>query len=155
MGAAVTNDSVTEEFEAKLQDLLAATHASRVTVRLDLPQHGFHVNDVAAEARQARVASLKGQTSIDQRRAATVVWLDRERKILVQEDLTDADPAPPTALVEIYGTLAQMLAPIVPHQELTGWVSVHHNRGRRKWAQSDIEALAQTADWFTNRLRQI
>ena len=82
MGANVTNHELAEELEAQLTALLTATKASRVTLRLDLPKYAFHVDDVAAEARKPGVASLKGQTSIDQRRAPTVIWLDRERRLL-------------------------------------------------------------------------
>jgi maleate isomerase len=141
-------DETVEKLTAELEQLLAVTGASRVTVRLDLPQLGFGVDDVAAEARQDGVASLQGQTAIDQRAAATVRWLERERRLLVQDDLAGADPAPPHQLVEIYGTRAQMLAPLEREGELVGWISVHENQGPRHWSNEDIRALQSAAAWF-------
>src|SRR3954451_8813675 len=79
------------ELTAILDDLLAATGASRTTLRLDWAAWETHVDDVVAEARKPGVASLVGQTSIRQRAAATVRWIDRERRVLVQEDCSTAD----------------------------------------------------------------
>jgi maleate isomerase len=140
---------------ARLAQLLAATGASRVTVRLDLPQLGFGVDDVAAEARQDGVASLQGQTAINQRAAATVQWLERERRLLVQDDLVGADPAPPHQLVEIYGARAQMLAPLEREGNLVGWISVHENRGPRHWSNDDKRALESAAAWFQDWLATV
>jgi maleate isomerase len=141
-------DETVAKLAARLEQLLAATGASRVTVRLDLPQLGFGVDDVAAEARQDGVASLKGQTAINQRAAATVQWLERERRLLVQNDLAGADPAPPQQLVEIYCARAQVLAPLEREGNLVGWISVHENRGPRHWSNEDQRALETAAAWF-------
>jgi maleate isomerase len=148
-------DELVATLAARLEQLLAATGASRVTVRLDLPQLGFGVDDVAAEARQDGVASLQGQTAINQRAAATVRWLERERRLLVQDDLAGADPAPPPQLVEIYGTRAQMLAPLEQAGDLVGWISVHENRGPRHWRNEDQHALETAAAWFQDWLATV
>ena len=140
------------EFEARLQELLASTAASRVTIRLDVPERQFHVDDVVAEARRPGVKSLKHETSIDQRKVETVRWLDRERRILVQDDLRHGDPAPPEALVAVYGTRAQMLAPLIKDDSLVGWISVHHNDGPREWTEREIASLKRTEEWFWRRL---
>jgi maleate isomerase len=141
-----------QEFESKLRALLDGTGASRVTLRLDAPARGFHVDDVAAEARRPGVKSLKGETSINQRQAATVLWLDRERRPLVQEDLLTATPAPPQALIEGYGVRAQMLAPVTGEGKLVGWVSVHHAGGPRSWSAREVALLEETAAWVERRL---
>lgn len=148
-------DDTVAKLAARLEQLLAATRASRVTVRLDLPQLGFGVDDVAAEAREEEVASLRGQTAINQRAAATVRWLERERRLLVQDDLADADPAPPHQLVESYGTRAQMLAPLEREGDLVGWISVHENRGPRHWSDDDRRALESAAAWFQDWLATV
>jgi maleate isomerase len=148
-------DEIVAKLAARLEQLLAATSASRVTVRLDLPQLGFGVDDVAAEARQDGVASLQGQTAINQRAAATVQWLERERRLLVQDDLAGADPAPPPQLVEIYGTRAQMLAPLELEDDLVGWISVHENRGPRHWSDEDKSALQSAVAWFQDWLTTV
>ena len=146
-----TTDLVTK-FELELQRLLDQTDASRVTVRLDLPKHKFQVDDVAAEARKPKVLSLKGETSLDQRKLFTVMWIDRERRLLVQSDLRNADPAPPVELIRVYGTTAQMLGPIVRNGTMVGWISVHCNDGPRDWKPEDIFQLEQAVLWFQRRV---
>jgi maleate isomerase len=128
-----------------VEELLRATGASRTTFRLDRPEWGAHADDVFAEARAAGVESLAGNTSIRQREAATLRWLERERRILVQDDCAGADPAPPRALVELYGVRAQMLAPVEQAGELVGWLSVHENGAPRRWSDADVAALAAAA----------
>jgi maleate isomerase len=131
--------------DAIVADLLRATRASRTTLRLDSPEHGFHVDDVAAEALAAGAKSLRGQTSIDQRAAGTAQWLERRRRLLVQDDLAAAEPRPPAALLRLYGVKAQMLAPIVRHGRLDGWVSVHDARAARRWTKREQAAATRAA----------
>jgi len=121
--------------------LLVATAASRTTLRLDWPEWGLHVDDVAAEAVVAGIASLRGQTSIDQRRAATIRWLERERRPLIQESCSSAEQPRPPELVRIYGVRAQMLAPVLWAGAMAGWVSVHETRSERAWSADDAAAL--------------
>jgi maleate isomerase len=128
-------------FEQILLELLAGTDATRTTVRLDVAALRFHVDDVVAEARQPGLASLKGVTSIDQRAAPSVRFLERERRILVQDDCAAATDAPPPELLRLYGVRAQMLGPVIRDGALTGWFSVHETRGPRAWRPGDIAAL--------------
>jgi GAF domain-containing protein len=132
---------IAARFDEILAALRAAAGASRVTLRIDWPAHGFHSDDVAGESLAPGVKSLRGQTSIPQRAAGTIRWLDRERRVLVQEELRGAEPAPPPALLAIYGTTAQMLGPLVRGGKLAGWVSVHHNGGPRAWQPHEVAAL--------------
>jgi maleate isomerase len=136
-----STETVVARLEAILQQLRDQVMASRVTLRLDAPGRGFHVDDVAAEALTAGVRSLRRQTSIDQRAAGTIRWLERERRVLVQDDLRGVDPAPPPELVALYGTTAQMLGPLVRGGALVGWISVHYNDGPRRWTPADVAAL--------------
>lgn len=135
----------TADVVARLEELVAALRdevaASRVTLRLDGAERGFDVDDVVAEARGAGVKSLRGERSINQRASPTVVWMGRERRLLVQNDLRGATPPAPAALTEVYGTTAQMLGPIVRDDGLVGWISVHHNGGPREWRASDVAAV--------------
>jgi GAF domain-containing protein len=136
-------DVARSAFQLAVDDLLYATGASRATLRLDWPGWGLHVDDVAAEALVPGIESLKGKTSIDQRRAATVGWLERERRPLIQEDCSSADEPPPPELLRIYGVRAQMLGPVVWSGRLVGWVSVHETRSERRWSRDDVTALDQ------------
>jgi maleate isomerase len=128
-------------FDELLQRLLDGTGASRATLRIDLSAHGFHVDDVAGEAHKAGIKSLRGETSIDQRAVPTVQWLAREKRMLVQGDLSKTDVPAPPALISVYGVYAQMLAPILQNGNLQGWVSLHECSGPREWTPADIEKL--------------
>ena len=132
---------IASRFDAILETLLETTAASRVTLRIDLPEHDFGVNVPAAEARVPGVKSLMSESSLDQRAAATIEWLERERRILVQSDVLSDGPRPPQALIDIYGTRAQMLGPLFDGAHLAGWISVHQSGQAREWRASDVEAL--------------
>lgn len=127
---------------AAMAELLAATGASRTTVRMRTPAGDF---PVIAEARGAGVRSLTGETGIDLRAAPTFIALERDGEILVQDDLLTVDPAPPPELVERYGARAQMLAPIRDGDAMVAFVSVHEGRGPRPWTDEDVAALRRAA----------
>lgn len=137
-----TAQALRQGFEAVVIDLLNATKASRTTIRIDLPQVGFDVENPAAEAcLDDTVLSLLGQPALNQRALNTVQWLDAHRKCLIQESCKDADPAPPQALMDVYGVKAQMLGPIERDGQLIAWISVHENRTTRAWTKEEIAAL--------------
>ena len=129
-----------------MDDLLASTRASRVTLRVDVAEHGFQVNLPAAEALSAGAKSLKAEGSLDQRAAETVKWLEREHRLLVQNDVYTDGPSPPQALIDIYGTRAQMLGPLFVEGQLGGWISVHQNGSARNWSDEDTAALTQAVN---------
>lgn len=129
---------------ATLERLLAETGASRTTLRLDDAALGLHVDDVAAEALAPGQASMRGDGTIDHRAAQTARWLEAQRRLLVQDDLTATEFPAPAALVEGFGVKAQMLAPIERDGRLDGWVSVHEAKAARPWTEAD-RAAARTA----------
>jgi maleate isomerase len=128
-------------FADVLTQLLAAVDASRATLRIDLPELGFQVNDPAGEACVRGVPSLLGQTALDQRSLDSVKWMEAHHDYLIQERCEGIDPAPPEVLVRIYGVQAQMLGPIVRDGKLAGWISVHENRSTRRWTESEADLL--------------
>jgi len=140
-GADAARAALGASLEALSRDLLARIGATRVTVRVDWAACGWDVNDVAAEALAPGAGSLKGITGIPQRAAATAQFLERERRILVQNDFSDPDLSPPQALIDGYGVRAQMLGPLVRGGALIGWISVHHAGGARQWRPADVSAL--------------
>lgn len=141
-----TTQSVIDAFQSLVSDLLAKVGASRTTIRLDVPAHGFRVNAVVAEARAPGVSSMAVTGSIDQRKTQTVSWLERERRILVQNDCSTAEVQPPKELMHVHGTRAMMLAPIVRDDALAGWISVHYNVSVREWSAADVAALESAVD---------
>jgi GAF domain-containing protein len=131
-------------YQATVEQLLVDTGASRATLRLDAAGEDFPVVAEAVAHGADRIAGVRAVTEIAS--TPTVRHLEREREILVQDDLTHADPAVPEALVRVYGARAQMLAPLVHEGRLAGVISVHDVRGPRRWEEAEVEALrrAQT-----------
>jgi len=128
-------------FQALIEELLARTGASRTTLRVD--DEPGKVFPVKAEARAPGVSSIAGDETIPIRASATFQWVDRERRILVQDDLLAADPAPARALIDRYGARAQILAPVEREEELVGLVSVHYAPGPRTWTKEEVAALEE------------
>jgi len=128
-----------------LAALLKATHGSRSTLRIDDKDRGWNVDYVCAEALQPGVRSLRGEGSIDQRAAATVQWMVKHKRTLVQSDLTnDPDPAPPSALLSVYAAKAQLLGPLLErHGYLAGWISVHYVDGKHAITADEERAMDQ------------
>jgi len=139
------------ELNEIMEKLRHATGASRTTLRIDWPRWGAHADDVIAEARGPEVASLVGKTSIRQREAETVKWLERTKRVLVQEDCAEATPSPPQALLDVYGVRAQMLAPLVIGDTVVGWISVHE-KSTRQWTKRDVGALEDAVASVTSAL---
>lgn len=143
----MSTPSSVSELERRLDDvlaqLLAASHGSRCTLRIDDAQRGWSVQLVCAEALRPGVKSLRGDGSIDQRAAATVAWMNSNRRNLFQPNLIDApDPAPPPALMSAYAAKAQMLGPLFAKSGfLDGWISVHYVDGTHEFTDDEKRAL--------------
>lgn len=138
-GELLRSGSLRARFQETLGELLQATGADRTTLRLDLPEHGLHVDLTAAEALRSGVRSIRRDASLDQRALNTVRWLEQHRRPLVQPHF-DAIPQPPKALIDVYGVRAQMLGPVVRGQSMTGWLSVH-SLAEHDWTEADSHAL--------------
>jgi maleate isomerase len=135
--------AVEKKLDEVLATLLQATHGSRSTLRIDDKDRGWDVDYICAEAVQPGVKSLRGDGSIDQRAAATVEWMAKHRRNLVQPDLTGhPDPAPPPALMSAYAAKAQLLGPLLDKDgELTGWISVHYVEGTHAITPDEERAM--------------
>jgi len=146
-----TTETLITEFQSLMSALLADMGASRTTIRLDVPAHGFAVNAVVAEGRAEGINSIAPETSLQQRKTQTASWLERERRILVQNDCLNAEFQPPKELMQIYGTRAQILAPVIRGKMLTGWISVHYNPSTREWTPEEV-AVVEKAVRATNAI---
>jgi maleate isomerase len=125
-------------FDTIVSDLLAATNASRVTLRLAVPGQGF---PVVAEDVSPGVSSIRLDVSPSLTNAPTVDYLAKRRENLIQNDCLSADVRPPAELLELYGVKAQMLGPVLRGQQLIGIVSVHYIPGPRHWTDEEVRAL--------------
>ena len=126
-----------------IEELLAATGASRATIRLDRPGEDF---PVAAEALAPGIRSIAGDLSFGIRSSGTVAHMEREQQVLVQPDLVGVQPAPSPELLERYGTRSQMLAPLIQGGRLIGIVSVHYNLGPREWTADEVAVLEHAVE---------
>jgi maleate isomerase len=136
-----TTADLVNRFHSIITELREKTNASRTTLRLDEDRHGFHVNGVVAEALAPGIKSIAQETSLQQRAAGSATYLEKHRKILVQNDCATAEAQPPKELLQLYGVKAQMLAPIVRGENMVGWISVHYNLSPREWTPEDVAAL--------------
>ncbi len=126
-------------FDEVATELMAATRASRVTVRLC--EKGEDPR-LVAEVLDKGVVSMAGGTRDPIRTAPTYVFLEAERSILVQNDCRVGDPAPPRSLIEEYRVYAQMLAPVFVGDQMVATISVHQQDAVRDWSSRDIDALS-------------
>ena len=125
-----------------MDELREATGVFRTTLRLDTPGDTF---PVVAESLGPGAMSIQGPAPFDLRQTATFQFLEREQRILVQDDCTE-DPAPPRELIEHYGVGSQMLAPLLRDGRLVGIISVHHAAEPRKWGAEEVAALERAAE---------
>jgi maleate isomerase len=138
-------------FDTLLISLLAATGASRATLRLDDAALGLHSDDVVAEALAPGEESMRGAGGINHRAAETAQWLERHRTLLVQNDF-DSGPAAPDKLKQHFRVKAQMLAPVIREGRLDGWVSIHEAKGKRHWSGADKAAIMEAAQAVVDEL---
>ncbi|WP_428032501.1 GAF domain-containing protein [Ancylobacter sp.] len=135
-------------FAPLLAELRARTGALRCTVRIDHPALGLSANVPCAEVLAPGAASMMASASVDHRRAKTLRWIEANRRTLVQGDVF-ADPAlsPPRALMEVFGTRSQMVAPLIGRDGyMFGWVSAHCAEGPRLFSAADVAAIEDTRD---------
>ncbi len=140
---AVTGPLDRPALDRLVAELLAATGAGRVTLRLDLPGPAFF--PVVAEACADGVAPVAGDASIDLRGAPTFTTVAEGLETVIQDDVRTARPPTPPEVIARYGVRAQMLAPVVRDGRCAGTLSVHETRGPRAWSAADRAALAQAA----------
>jgi hypothetical protein len=136
------------EMTELLKELLVQTKASRTTIRIDLPNLGLEPSKPFAEAKRPEISSILQQVRTNMDKSGTINFMKREHRILVQDDLLNADSSatPPTELIQVYGTYAQMLAPVMRGEKLIAWISVHENTGARHWVDADVQTLQRATD---------
>ena len=130
------------EVERMLDELRLATRATRVTLRLESSDAPF---PVVAESLAAETPSLQADSRVDPTATATFKHVEQSRELLIQTDCSTAEPYPGSALIDLYGVRAQMLAPVERDGRLCGVISVHDTKAPHDWSAGDISALGSTA----------
>jgi GAF domain-containing protein len=110
-------------------------------LHLDIAEPDLQMSGIAAEARANGIGSTAGLAALAKRDSPTVVYLEQHRQLIVQHDCYEADVQPPPELMQLCGTKAQMMAPVVRAGSMVGWISVHYNPSVREWTGEDVAAL--------------
>jgi GAF domain-containing protein len=126
-----------------VDELLAATGASRCTLRQDVPGDFFPITH---EALGPGVPSIREERTTDLRRAPVVRELMETRRQVVQDDCANAfdDPGYQRMLAAYGGLAAQIVTPVFHNGRLTAIVSLHELGTPRRWTP-DERALAAAA----------
>jgi GAF domain-containing protein len=130
-------------FQEVVDELLAATGASRCTLRRDLPDDFFPVTH---EALAPGVPSIRDERTTDLRSAPVVRELLETRRQVVQDDCASAfgDPGFQRMLTAYGGLAAQIVTPAFVDGRLVAIVSLHQLGARRTWSEHE-RALAHEA----------
>ena len=136
--------------EDLLGELLAATGASRVTLRRDVDADSPF--PVVGEALAPDVGSLRCETTVHLPTQPVVREIQRGNQV-VQDDCANAydDPAFQAMLVTYGGLGAQIVTPVQVDGRLEAILSLHQLGTPRHWTDDEIAAASATAD----RLREL
>jgi GAF domain-containing protein len=131
--------------EPILDELLAATRASRVTLRRgEADGYAFPVTD---EALAPGVASLRHERTVNLATQPVALEVRRGRQV-VQHDCGSAlDDASFQRMLETYGGLAaQIVTPVVVEGAVAAILSVHQLGEARRWTPEEQAACRRAAE---------
>lgn len=133
------------EIDEVLDGLLAATGASRITLRQDVP--GDYAFPVTHEALAPGAPSLREERTVDLRTQPVVLELQQGRQV-VQDDCRSAfdDPAFHRMLETYGGLAAQIVTPVFRDGGLVAIVSLHQLGWPRRWNEDEIAAASRAAE---------
>jgi GAF domain-containing protein len=142
--------AILTEIEPILEELLARTEASRVTLRRDVP--GDYAFPVTHEALAPGVGSLREERSVDLRGQPVVREVQQGRQV-VQDDCRSAfaDPAFQRMLETYGGLAAQIVTPVFANGSLAAIVSLHQLGAPRSWTEAEVALCSEAAD----RIREL
>jgi len=131
-------------YQPLVDELLQELGASRVTLRIDdVPGEVFPVK---AESLAPGINSIAGDRTLPIRQSETFKWVERERRVLVQDDILASPITPAPALTGRYGARSQMLAPVFRGDDLVGLVSIHHVGEPRTWSPDEVALLERAVE---------
>ncbi len=133
-----------------LEELLATTGASRVTLRRDVP--GDDPFPVVEEALAPGVGTLRGERTVHLPTQPVVLELQRGRQVVQDDCATAFDDPAFHRMREVYGGLAsQIVTPIEVDGRLAAIVSVHQLGTPRTWTDEEVAAATAAAE----RIREL
>ena len=132
------------EIDSILSDLLAATRASRVTLRQALP--GEYAFPVTHEALAAGTGSLREERTVDLRMQPVALEVAAGRQVVQDDCATAYDDPAFHRMREVYGGLAaQIVTPVTRGGGVVGIVSLHQLGAPRRWTEAEIAACRDAA----------
>jgi GAF domain-containing protein len=131
------------QIDAILSDLLAATGASRVTLRQNVP--GEYAFPVTHEALAEGVSSLRDERTVDLRTQPVALEVAAGRQVVQDDCATAYDDPAFHRMREVYGGLAAQIVTPVVRDGVIGIVSVHQLGEARHWESAEIEACHAAA----------
>lgn len=128
-----------------LEELLATTGASRVTLRRNVP--GDDPFPVVEEALAPGVGTLRGERTVHLPTQPVVLELQRGRQVVQDDCATAYDDPAFHRMREVYGGLAsQIVTPIEVEGRLEAIVSVHQLGAPRTWTAEEVAAASAAAE---------
>jgi GAF domain-containing protein len=140
------------EFQAVLDELLAETGASRVTLREDVPGETFPVTH---EALSPEARSIRAVETPSMSRQPVVLEVTSGRQV-VQDDCEPLflDEAAFHEMRALYGGLrAQIVTPVVAAGEVVAILSVHQLTIPRAWRDEEVAACSRAAKRLAELVR--
>src|SRR5262245_48683120 len=132
------------EIDATLAELLAATDASRVTLRQEAPGDVFPVTH---EALADGTPSIRGLATPGMSRQPVVLEVLTGRQVVQDDCLAASDEPHFREMLELYGGLrAQIVTPVVRDGSVVAIVSLHQLGRTRTWTAAEIAAAQAAAD---------
>jgi GAF domain-containing protein len=140
----VDNHVPVPDIQPILDELLAQTGASRVTLRQDLP--GEHAFPVTHEALAPGAGSLREERTVDLREQPVAREVSAGRQVVQDDSAAAYDDPAFHRMREVYGGLAaQVVTPVLAGGRVAGIVSVHQLGSPRRWATAEIGACSVAA----------
>jgi GAF domain-containing protein len=132
------------EIDAVLDQLLAATGASRVTLRQEVPGDVFPVtHEVLADGAPAII----GVATPDMARQPVVLEVQQGRQVVLDDCLAASDEPHFRAMLELYGGLrSQIVTPVLRNGRVAAIVSLHQLGRARRWTAADVDAARSAAE---------
>lgn len=128
-----------------LDELLARTGASRVTLRQDVP--GDDAFPVTHEALAPGTGSLRDERTVDLRAQPVVRQLVQGEQVVQADSRAAFDDPAYQRMLEAYGGIAaQIVTPVLVDGVLVAIVSLHHLGEPRRWTDEEAELCTTAAE---------
>jgi GAF domain-containing protein len=139
----MTASDAGDERQAVVDELLAVTGASRVTLREPRSDAFF---PVVRESLAEGVSSIRDVEAPNMPGQPVVLEIVEGRQVVQDDCLSAFDDPDFQEMLELYGGMrAQIVTPVLVDGAVKGIISVHQLGSRREWSDRDIQACNEAA----------